>query len=192
MLTGNTLLRNRAGGQGGAMIVWFSDDVTLSNTVVSGNTSETLDGGAGGVYVNGSRRFSLSPEGAPPVSLLDNGAYDIWNDNVFGPEENDIEARNIWWGTTDVEAIQDRIWDFFDDGTRAIVLPTPWSTSGFLDFTGDGEILRDDFPGLFDCLSGPGSPVDKPCSDGDADRNGHVDVFDFASFQTVVRRGSQP
>lgn len=191
-ITGNTIVRNSAGGQGGALYVLSSDSATLTDSSLVGNVSTRPEGGAGGIFVDHSPRFSLTADAAAPVTLLDNRPFDLWNNNAFGPAENDIDARNVWWGTTDSEEIEERIWDCFNNLTLACVLPTPWMTTGAMDFTGDGRILLDDASGFVDCLSGPGAIIEPSCAPGDLDRDGDVDLFDFAAFQTVVRLNSQP
>jgi hypothetical protein len=74
-----------------------------------------------------------------------------------------------------------------DDDALLMVVWDPPAPTGQFDFNGDGEILRDDLTDMVACLGGPDVPVEEPCALGDLDRNGVVDLFDFGTFQTVVR-----
>jgi len=52
----------------------------------------------------------------------------------------------------------------------------------------DGDVDLGDYRSLQSCLQGPGAPVlQDPCGSYDLDRNGTVDMADFAAFQMSFR-----
>jgi len=52
----------------------------------------------------------------------------------------------------------------------------------------DGDVDLGDYSSMPSCLRGPGAPVAQdPCGSYDLDRNGTVDLADFAVFQTSFR-----
>ena len=185
-LVGNVILRNISGDSGGGVSLRSNSSAGIRDCVIANNSSVGASG-AGGIGAWGSR---LTLAGAPnggAVVLLGNSGFDIVNENAFGPAENNILAEEVWWGTRNADEIDGRIWDFFDNATRAIVDWEPPGTTGPFDFTDDGEILSDDLGPFVDCLDGPGAAVAKGCSKGDLDRDEDADLFDFAALQTVLR-----
>jgi hypothetical protein len=94
----------------------------------------------------------LSVDPSNPTMILGNGGYEIINQQKFevatGPfAVANVDARNVWWGTTDIAAINASIFDFFDDSFRGIVYFSPVAIlepeNG--DFNGDGAVDAADY-----------------------------------------------
>ncbi len=130
-LTDNTIEDNTADGEGGAIYLDNSDN----NGPFTGNTirfNHTSAGLTGGIFVtNGSEWLLLNGGAEAYNTICCNDGYEVYNDNTFygGDARNDIDARNVFWGTDDTGVIQAEIHDFFDDASWAMVLwyPYLWS-----------------------------------------------------------------
>ncbi len=70
--------------------------VTLDHSVISGNGGDGVSVKNTGLKVN-------------YCNIVDNDKYAIDNDGMTG-----IDARNNWWGTTDIILIAEQIYDFYD------------------------------------------------------------------------------
>ncbi len=55
------------------------------------------------------------------------------------------------------------------------------------DLDGDGEVTPADYPLWWDCLAGPGVPVDAACNPADTDNDADVDLRDFAAVTAIMR-----
>ncbi len=132
-LTGNTLTDNTAGQNGGAIYCGASSNNTLTANVITAN--ETNTGSTGGIYVTGdSQNFSLKGDeqsGTYNV-IAGNEGYQVYNNNALRADGlNDIDARYAYWCTDDINVIQEGIYDYFDDATKAYVIWSPFvPTSG--------------------------------------------------------------
>jgi hypothetical protein len=196
VLRENLIIGNQSPFQGAGVSFQGGSDITMTGSIIANNISTRSEPGdvgcphgAGGIYASASGLL-LSVDGEPPNALIGNSGYDVFNDNVFsGSALDDIDARNVWWGTRDIARIQERICDCFDDLTRACVLPAPWMQTGLFDFDGNGSIQTGDSSGFVPCISasGPGVPAPEGnCAKGDTDADGDIDLFDFALFQTLI------
>jgi hypothetical protein len=185
-LTNNVIMRNK--GAVGGVLLWGASLRVFTDCVVGNNIGS---GRLGGVYLYNDAEAAFMQSAEGPSVLLGNTGHQIYNDNRFGRQQNDVVATDVWWGTRNPDAIEDRVWHFSDDATRAFVLTNPPAATGPFDFDRDGEIRCTDVAPFVGCLRGPGVGVTGLCQLGDLDRDGDVDAFDAAAFQTVVR-GSPP
>ena len=94
---------------------------SFSNNLVSGNSNTS------------STNFSCINIGPSLVSFVSNNiinnfsTYQVMNEVLQG--SGNIIAINNWWGTTNSDAIQTKIYDWFVDPTKSIVTFTPFLTS---------------------------------------------------------------
>ena len=134
-LTSNTITDNTAANHGGAIYVRYSDDVSLSQDRITGNHSDLVNG-AGGIFLTeGTDRWDLTGPDDPDnpalcVHLFGNDGYQFYNNNAFGgsfgyTDAGNVDARYVYWGTTDPAAIEAGIYDFFDDASRGVVFYDP-------------------------------------------------------------------
>ena len=89
--------------------------------------------------ISGVLGFVLSDNAFAPTSVHDNeGGYQVYNKQTFQFSSTpsgggNIDARNVWWGTTNISEIQSMIYDFFDDASKGIVFIEPfflgWATN---------------------------------------------------------------
>ncbi len=152
-LTSNTITQNTAGNYGGALYLYQSEGSVLTWNVVTENTADLEGGGmhfdqsgsctmtdcavahnhtnagdTGGIYVYESTWMSFAGD---PVTgsynvIKDNDGYYIYNDTAFDPAgSGDIDASYLQWGTDDMQAIQDCIYDYFDNANLGFVLFYP-------------------------------------------------------------------
>jgi hypothetical protein len=112
-------------------------------------------------------------------NMADQGA-DIYNNSRHG-----IDATGNCWGTTDLAAIADSIYDAADDPTKGAVAFDPIATDCDAcpaDLDADGELTIFDFlafGNLFDLMD--------PRADFDGD--GAFTIFDFLAFQNAFDAG---
>jgi len=70
----------------------------------------------------------IGPGGNPPQTLENNNIYD--NDTNIDNQTNlNIIIQHNWWGTTDTHAIEQKIWDYYDDPSKGKVNYEPVATS---------------------------------------------------------------
>jgi parallel beta-helix repeat protein len=153
-ISNNVIANNTAGSGGGVSIqIDSSDRLALENNTISGNISTNTIGAraSAAIYVRSgaptirgniisnniaerSRNGGiLIRKHAHPVitgnDILNNsgdgGIYDIQNDN--DSSQPDIDATGNWWGTTDANAIEARIYHNSDDSALGIVQYTPFA-----------------------------------------------------------------
>jgi len=113
-ITGNVITGNSAGYGGG--ISCENASPTISNNTLTGNSATFCDG-----------IYSYGESSHPTINcnnLVNGGEYEIWN-----ATGNVIDATNNWWGTTNTDSIDARIWDYYDDITLGKVLYDPILTS---------------------------------------------------------------
>ncbi len=109
----------------------------FNNNLIFGN--EALYGG--GVYYSGnsfhyntivdnlSKEFNTIQLNSYPTMNFNNfmsnkSGYILFNDITYGT--NNIDGNNNWWGTIIDSEIQEKIYDWFDDGTKEIIEYVPY------------------------------------------------------------------
>lgn len=176
-LSGNTITENTANNEGGAIYFHDSDNNTFSSNIIIRN--ETTGGQTGGIYVTyGSNWLSLAgdPEAGEYNLVCANDGYQVYNNGFYADGRNDVDARHVQWGTDDTQQIQDGIFDYFDDATKAFVGWYPFLIPG--DVNGNGEVDVFDVIATVNAFgTSPGDPNWDPWCDQDG--SGAVDVFDI-------------
>lgn len=125
--TNNTVSDNltRTGinsGEGAAMYV-YSGNSTISGNIIVDNLSGSHS--TGGIYIRG---------GNPTLNDNDiygnsgsGGSYDLYNNNAN--TASDLDATNNYWNTSDLAAIEARIFHGIDDANLGLVNYQPFRTS---------------------------------------------------------------
>ncbi|UYV11535.1 MAG: right-handed parallel beta-helix repeat-containing protein [Phycisphaera sp.] len=139
-------------------------------------------GGAVNVTLGTFQAATLAAEGDLRNRFTGNTADlgdDIYNDARVG-----IDATGNCWGTDDLMAIAERIYDAADDPTKGAVAFDPIATECGCpaDLDGDGSLTIFDFlafQNLFDLMD--------PAADFDGD--GEFTIFDFLAFQNAFDAG---
>jgi parallel beta-helix repeat protein len=184
---GNTLTRNAVQGnisRNGLGVVYLeaSGDTIFSQNTITDNYIETGD--TGGIYVKGdSPRVSLAgnPDAHTYNILQDNDGYWVYNGNRADASGiNDINAVYVQWGTSDILLIMEKIFDYFDDGSKAFVLFYPFVYPADFDFDEDVDLL--DLKTFVDNWLRDDCWIPDWCEGADLDVNTQVDFFDFARF----------
>jgi len=122
-ITGNTITGNRS-NTGGGIYFQSSSGCTVRDNIITGNLT-TSAGQTGGVYIESSTNVNFAGD---PVNgifnrIHDNDGCNIRNTMPFTANgSNDIDARDVDWGTSDPNVVQNMICDFFDDTSKAFVL----------------------------------------------------------------------
>ncbi|OHB70410.1 MAG: hypothetical protein A2V70_16730 [Planctomycetes bacterium RBG_13_63_9] len=133
-------------------------------------------------------RIALSTDPGDPSWIYGNSGYEVRNSGAFqfagDPEAlNNIDGRNVFWGTMDETEIQAGIYDYFDDGGMGVVFYEPWAVPelipGDTDFDGDVDFA--DFNNLANNYTGTLDPATggKRWWEGDFNGDGDVDFADF-------------
>jgi len=191
-LIGNFIYANTANNEGGAIYLHREDnDAIFSNTIVS---NYSIVGETGGIYVTGGSEW-LSLAGDPCEGtyniIWSNDGYQIYNNNGFNADgRNDVNAVYVQWGTNNSAVIQDEIFDYFDDASKAFVVFYPFICPGDFDMDGDVDWVNlatfvDNW--LRDDCGGPDW-----CAGTDLDLSTEVDFFDFADFAYYWLEGVEP
>ena len=130
-VTGNTIRGNTAGYKGGGIYLSNSDNNEFSSNLIRYNHTDL--GETGGIYVTGDTNWlSLAgdPVGGTYNVICCNDGYQIYNNNPFYADgRNDVDASYVQWGTNDMGEIQDLIYDYGDDATKAFVVCYPFVES---------------------------------------------------------------
>jgi parallel beta-helix repeat protein len=181
-LTRNVVQSNISKNGFGAVHLDTSGDTIFSQNTITDNYIET--GTTGGIYVTGnSERVSLAgdPDAHTYNIIQDNDGYWVYNNNTFNADgRNDVNAIYVQWGTSDVLLIMEKIFDYFDDGSKAFVLFYPFVIPGDFDFDEDVDLL--DLKTFVDNWLRQDCWIPDWCEGADLDVNTKVDFFDFARF----------
>ena len=89
----------------------------LSNNQIINNSTD-------GIYLTGNSNPVFGNTYAEWNDIYENSGYNIRNNT----SEN-IDAKYIYWGTSDSLEIAESIYDFYDDGSKGIVNFFPWTDS---------------------------------------------------------------
>ncbi len=136
-LTNNTITNNTAGGHGGGLYVSSDGAVSLSQDRITANHTNLVDG-AGGVFVGYSGvGLDLTGPDDPDnpelsVQIYGNDGYQFYNNSAFGgsfgyTDPGNVDARYVYWGTTDPAHIEAGIYDFFDSASKGVVFYDPYT-----------------------------------------------------------------
>ena len=150
-LTSNTIQNNQSGDTGNPAnkeIVYLAHgenmelfhnsytsnspaDATLELYMTNGGTitgDRIIDNLGIGLKVshNASPDILVSADPADPTWISGNDVYNVYNSMSFGGSFNvggsgNLDARNVWWGTTDMAEIAAGIYDYMDNNGRGIV-----------------------------------------------------------------------
>lgn len=183
-----TVSSNDTGREGGGgMLLWESDNIKVSSSSFHGNTAEDQGGGicvTGGASGSTSDGSVLSEDLNNPTGIFDNSLPQLYVGNVFrasaeigGP--GNVDARNVWWGTKDGATIQEEIYDFFDDASKALVFHEPWTVPGDGDANLDGLVEDNDLSLVLSNWTGPLGDG-KTWVQGDFDGTGSVSDADLS------------
>ncbi len=130
IISNNTITGNSAGDHGGGIHCCNSSPTITGNTI----TGNSANGKGNGIYC---RR-----ESNPTINynnLVNGDQYEVCLDNV----SDDIDATNNWWGTTNIDSIDAKIWDYYDNMALGKVLYNPFLTAPY---EGIGEGTNDLIP----------------------------------------------
>ena len=125
----NVITSNTATGtshfQAGGVFVDVSGE--LGSVTFSGD--QITDNIGNGIFVDRVGSAVMSNDPANPTVIFGNSDFQIFNESdLMGgalDDPNNIDARNVFWGTTDISLIEDGISDFFDDVSKGIVFFDP-------------------------------------------------------------------
>lgn len=130
-LAGNSICYNSATGavnsSGGG--ICFDSCSSIQSTADSMQYNAASLGG--GVYLGGSDSIVLSADAHFPSEIISNyGPYQLYNDYTYTGSEDpsgqgNVDARNVWWGTTNSSEIEECIYDLFDDAGLGIAFYDP-------------------------------------------------------------------
>jgi len=119
---GNRITDNRvaAGATRGAGLYYAASSAltTISHNTVASNTA-SINTDPGGVYVNG---------GSPTLSA-GNNFYNNTRYNLYNATANNMNAANVYWGTSDRVYVEQWIYDKDDESARGIVAFLPFRTT---------------------------------------------------------------
>jgi len=182
LLLSNTIMNNKADGEGGAIYLDGGHDHIFYSNVIVGN--ETNTGTTGGVFVtNNAERMSLAGdpcEGTYNI-IWGNDGYCIYNDNTFNADgRNDIDARYVQWGTCNAQDIMDCTFDYFDDSSKAFVVFYPFVCPG--DFDMDRDVNWLDLRTFCDNWLRADCAIPDWCAGTDLNLSTNVNFFDYAYF----------
>ncbi len=178
-LTDNNIEDNTAGNEGGALYVQGSGSSAYAGNTIRFN--HTTGGQTGGIFVTDRSRW-LSLDGGTGAynTICCNDGYEVYNNNTLSNDgRRDVDARNVLWCTDDTGVIQSEIYDFSDDGSRAMVLWDSYIWPLPCDLDGDGDVdLADlaDFLGAYGTCDGD----EDYRADADFDDSGCIELADLA------------
>jgi parallel beta-helix repeat protein len=198
------------GGAKSGIYIDRSRDVAMMNNMITGDNSvaglsvyggtnvtlvgdEIVDNVGDGIRFMGGtsgRNVVISGDAATPTVIAGNGGFQIYNDQTFGLTTDplasgNVDARNVWWGTTDTATIQAGIFDFFDNSSKGIVFVEPFalSESPHGDYNHDGFVDAADYTVWRDTLGMTGTGLD-----ADGDGSGEIDETDFLIWRQSFGR----
>ncbi|MFI4882157.1 MAG: GC-type dockerin domain-anchored protein [Phycisphaerales bacterium JB064] len=178
-------LDNTASEAGGALHV-VADEVDFAANIFESN--HAVFGGAISVDPLGSALNLNRPEGGMGNRIVGNTATFGSDIYLARPDASaipgDTDARCVDWGTSDPDAIAERIYDVADEPglPEVLYLPLGPCVECPADIDGDGELTVFDFlafQNLFDAGD----------TRADFDGDGEFTLFDFLAFQTAFDAG---
>ena len=127
-VTNITVSSNNSGSHGGGMYIYEPRNWIITGGEVAYNTA-TISGD--GIYFTGwGSNIVVSQSSQMPTRILGNGVHNDMDDypgwTCLSP--GNVDARNVYWGTTNEFQIRDMIFDFFDYMVKGIVCYDPFIT----------------------------------------------------------------
>ncbi|MEX2170640.1 MAG: right-handed parallel beta-helix repeat-containing protein [Pirellulales bacterium] len=123
-----------------------SDRISFRGDEISNNQGDGIR------FVQNVRSAVLSEDSLNPTTIVGNAGLEIRNDQLFEVTTDplargNVDARNVWWGTTEIGSIEGSVLDFFDDSFRGIVFHDPIASSAPThgDFNADGSVDAADY-----------------------------------------------
>ena len=96
----------------------LNDGLKLYNASLAVIKNTTFsDNGGNGIYVSGTSNPDIGDDPAYTCNLFGNGLYEVYNNTA-----NNIDARYNYWGTGDSAMIATKIFDYYDDGSKGVVI----------------------------------------------------------------------
>lgn len=117
-INGNTIIGNSANSGGG---IFFAGGGSITNNRILDNQAAQNNGGAG-IYLT-SRPPIHNNDIYGNIAGVPSVGNDITNAN---PVNNDVDATDNYWGTTDSNVIEEHVWHFIDDSSLSIVNYVPF------------------------------------------------------------------
>ncbi len=177
-IEGSILSDNTSVNDQGALYTYTADDLIVRDSVITNNVGM-------GVYIGDEdSNLVLSADSATPTAVHSNGPYNIYNNatfqDVFYPSGlGNMDARNVWWGTTSGPDIAAGIYDYIDNPNMGIVFYAPFMIPGDTDANVKVDIV--DLTALGANWSTL-SPGDKNWSQGDFNYDRTVDIVDLTAL----------
>jgi len=140
----NTIAGNTAESRGGGIHSVHSEEGILSGDRIVGNHAPA----GGGIYLDGENHMWMLydlDDLSVFAQIYANDAEQVYNDNDFSGsfdywDPGNVDARNVWWGTTDSAAIEAGIYDFLDDPSKGVVFYSPCAAPLVGDASLDGVV----------------------------------------------------
>jgi len=129
-LHGNTVGFNR--GRLGGTSVRMSDGVTICADLIVSNNSDH------GLYLDEAGSIVVSSSPLSPTRIFGNTGAQLYNNNAYAgsPEplgDGNVDARHVWWGTTNEADVGGLVYDYFDSAGKGLVFFDPlfggWATN---------------------------------------------------------------
>ncbi len=180
----------------------FGDNISLMNNIIVGNNSgaglaiESCSGvslagneivgnvGDGILFREYVTNAIISADASNPTVIRGNGGFQVFNNQLFEVTTNplargNVDARNVWWGTTNIPTIQAGIYDFFDNSLKGIVFfdPIALSESPTGDYNHNGFVDAADYIIWRDTL---GSTTNLTA---DGNGNSQIDAGDYTVWR---------
>ena len=93
------------------------DGMKFYNSSFAIQNSSISDNGGNGIYLDGSSSPIIGNDPAYTCNLFGNELYEVYNNT-----SNTIDARYNYWGTGDSAMIASRIYDYYDNTSKGIVI----------------------------------------------------------------------
>jgi hypothetical protein len=151
-------------GNGSGICISGMSSPTISNATVADNNSDgvrtqsslnvtithsTIHGnGAAGIVVSGNGTLAVSnnlltlnsiglsiQSANVTLTFMLNDIFGNSSFNLHNVSSLQIDAKNNWWGTTDISTIESKIYDYYDDITLGKVIYSPIATAPFFPIT---------------------------------------------------------
>jgi len=114
----NNVITQNQSDEGGAMSLYIGTYVNKNEKDISFNLiSENISNSA--IYKRGNEELDLGYN-----CIYDNSNYNIYNNSIAT-----IYAKNVYWNDVDDVSIQEKIYDWLDDGTLGVVIYSPFENN---------------------------------------------------------------
>ncbi len=129
-LTRNTVTGNTSGSPDAVAGIQIAPASSGNSVTLNGDIIANNDGTGLGVFaIESVESLILSLDPDHPTQIFGNTGFQLRNGSSFTgaslSDSGNVDARNVFWGTTDIGNIEDGIFDFFDDISRGIVFFDP-------------------------------------------------------------------